>query len=616
MRIDYLQVSNVLSFKFVPDISLAQKIGFDEGLNIIIGENGAGKSTLLEIINFLFRRVVYRQYNLNRELFDRRRSLGVNDRRQVLTPTNQQGFGGFRLEPNWDSEDQQQRIRIALQLDDIDRENIRNIREHFDSITEAASTYSSHAVVLSEREDDRCVVDVALNRNTGGFTVTFPTGVNDFGFTYLSDYHFFKEAIALHNYLHQDNVIPPLFESFTLISSYRNYHAYQPSISLGAAPAAQQIQQIRAEDYNRSLNASDQNEPPIFGLVRLQIAERHFDLMSQPKSLEDREAEANNLPFMTSINQRLRIVNLRCQIQLIDMRTWQYTFQFYDIRRNRPVGDINSLSAGQKAIIHLVLEAYGRGELKGGVVIIDEPEIHLHYQFQHEYLQVIRDLNRVQKCQYILVTHSEALITSSTINSVRRFALSGDGHTEVHSPVLTADQKSLIQILDNTRSTYAFFAKKVVLVEGETDRYFIRAVLQERYRHLDQEIAVLHIGGKGEFMKWRELFSAFGLTVSAVADFDYLANLHFRGERGKALKTPAAIAGFKARNPDWEQHIDGERHNRTFILKEGDLETYLNIGKDLDEVIAFCRNSLASFLADDTSSKSIEVRDIVQRIVA
>lgn len=616
MRIDFIQVSNVLSFKFVADITEAQKIIFDDGLNIIIGENGAGKSTLLEIINFLFRRVIYRQFNLNRDLFDRRRAITVNDRRQVLTPTNEQSFGGFRLEPNWDSEAQEQRIRISLQLDEIDRENIRNIRAHFENITSATSTYSPHAVALTDHQHDTSVVDVVLQREAGTFSVHFPMNAQDFGFTYLADYHFFKEAISLHNYLHPEEAIPPLFESFTLISSYRNYHAFQASISLGSAPAAQQIQQIRSQDYNRSLNASDSNEPPIFGLVRLQVAERHFGMMAEAKSLADREAEANSLPFMTSINERLRIVNLRCQIQLIDMRTWQYTFQFYDIRRNRPIGDINSLSAGQKAIIHLVLEAYGRGELKGGVVIIDEPEIHLHYQFQHEYLQVIRDLNRVQNCQYILVTHSEALINSSTINSVRRFALSGEGHTEVYSPTLTADEKSLIQILDNTRSTYAFFAKKVVLVEGETDRYFIRAVLQERYRHLDQEIAVLHIGGKGAFMKWRDLFSAFGVMVSAIADFDYLANLHYPAEKGKALKTPQAIAGFKARNPDWEASIDAEYGNRTFVLKEGDLETYLDIGKDLDEVIKFSRDKLVAFLADDMSTKSREVRSIIERIVA
>lgn len=616
MRIDFLQISNVLSFKFTPDIAEAQKIVFDDGLNIIIGENGAGKSTALEIINFLFRRVIYRQFNTNRELFERRRSIQANERRQVLTHNSQQDFGGFRLEPNWGSETQEQRIRISLQLDDIDRENIENIRANFASITQATSTYSPHAVALSAREHDVFVIDVVLDINSRTFVVDAPIYAHDFGFTYLTDYHFFKEAISLHNFLNPAEAIPPLFESFTLISSYRNYHAFQPSISLGTAPAAQQIQQIRSQDYSRSLNASDSSEPPIFGLVRLSIAERHFDLMADAKTLEERETEANNLPLMASINERLRIVHLRCQIQLIDMRTWQYTFQFYDTRRSRPINDINSLSAGQKAIIHLVLEAYGRGELKGGVVIIDEPEIHLHYQFQHEYLQVIRDLNRVQNCQYILVTHSEALINSSTINSVRRFALSAEGHTEVHSPGLSGDQKSLIKILDNTRSTYAFFAKKVVLVEGETDRYFVRSAMQNKYRHLDQEIAILHIGGKGNFPKWRQLFSAYGLPVFAVADFDYIVNLHYPSEKGAVLRDSQSILDFKIRNSDWETHIEAEYENLTFILKEGDLESYLDIGKDLDEVISFCRDKMETFLEDNTSTKSIEFRNIIDSIAS
>jgi len=53
MKIEYLQISNILSFPHVEDISAAQQIIFDDGLNIIIGENGAGKSTALEVLNFL-----------------------------------------------------------------------------------------------------------------------------------------------------------------------------------------------------------------------------------------------------------------------------------------------------------------------------------------------------------------------------------------------------------------------------------------------------------------------------------------------------------------------------------------------------------------------------------
>lgn len=614
MRIEYLQISNVLSFKYSIDIDNTEKISFDHGLNIIIGENGAGKSTVLEVINFLFRRVLYRQFNFNSDAFEKRNSIHVNDRRQVLTPANQNDFGGFRLDPNWDSETSQQRIRIAVRLDEIDRDNIQNIKSNLSLLTKTISSFSPHSASDSAFEGELYIIDVILSRANGTFSVQNPFGGVDFGFTYLTEYNFFKEAILIHNTINPDNIIAPLFESFTLISSYRNYHSFQPSISLGNAPASQQIYQIRSQDYNRSLNTSDNGEPSVFGLVRLQVAQRHFNLVSGPKSESEAEKEANELPFISSINQRLRIVNLRCEIKLVDLRTWQYSFHFYDIRRNRSIGDINSLSAGQKAILHLVLEAYGRGDLKGGVVIIDEPEIHLHYQFQHEYLKVLGELNRSQSCQYILVTHSESLINSGTISSVRRFALDASGHTAIFSPNLPNDQKSLIKILDNSRSTYAFFSKKVILVEGETDRYFIRALIQDLYRSFDQEIAVLHISGKGEFVKWRNLFTSFGLRVFAIADFDYIVNLYYPTEKGVSLKTPQAIMDFKQRNPDWETHIDDETTRGNFILKEGDLEAYLGIGKDLSEVIAFCRNNLSTFLADNSSSKSLEVRSILERI--
>jgi predicted ATPase len=611
MKIVTLQLSNILSFKYFDSVENAEKISFDDGLNIIIGENGSGKSTALEVINFLFRRVLYKQYNLNQDLYAQRNAVTADQRKQILQPANNSSYAGFRLDPNWNTEDLPQIIRIVVKLDEIDKKNLQYLQDKRDTLVQWVGRYATRGASALSAHGETYTLDITLNRTDRTFSVQPLDCAQDFGYEYLTDYNFFKETISLYNFENTDKPIETLYESFTLISSYRNYHAFNISISLRDSHPAVQIRQIQSADYSRSLNANDNSEPSIFALVRLRVAEKHFGLISQKMDIAECETAANALPFIIEINKRLRIVNLMCKIKLLDLRTWQYSFEFLDLRRNKTITDINSLSAGQKAITHLVFEAYGRGDLKGGLVIIDEPEIHLHYQFQHEYLHVIRELNKHQSCQYILVTHSEALINSATISSVRRFSLDKDGYTGIRFPKLTAEQKVLIRILDNTRSTYAFFAKKVVLVEGDSDRYFFKAVIQSLYQELDQEIAILHVAGKNELAQWTVLFESFGLIVYRIADLDYSYNLFYSDAQKTSLKKPQAVADFKAVHTDWETKIASEYSNKTFILRDGDLEHYLEIEKDLAEVINFCSCRLQQYLLND---KSLEIREIVRQI--
>lgn len=618
MKIKSLKISNVLSFKYVADVATASEISFEENLNIIIGENGAGKSTALEIINFLFKRILFKQYNVNQDLYRQRTTILFNDRKQILTPANNQTYSGFRLEPNWNTETQPQIIRISVKLDEIDIENIENLKTNLPKLNTIGSYYATKELGTSFNYQTDYTFDITLNRQANNYSFTLSNGSQDFGYEYITEYNFYKELIEFHNLENPnpDTSIPQLYESFTLISSYRNYHAFNVSVSLRDQHPSQQIQQIKSQDYSKSLNANDQNEPSIFGLVRLRVAEKHFGLISGKLTEAECEEMANKLPFILAINKRLNVINLECKIKLLDLRTWQYTFQFYDLRRGQHLNDINSLSAGQKAITHLVFEAYGRGDLKGGVVIIDEPEIHLHYQFQNEYLQVIRELNKEQHCQYILVTHSEALINSSTISQVKRFSLDNNGFTEIRSPSLTTDERTLIKILDNTRSTYAFFSKKVVLVEGDTDRYFLKSIIIEKYPDQEQQVAVLYMGGKGGYNEWNKLFKSFGLSVYAVCDLDFLINIFYPADKGKRVKTTTEVADFKIRNPDWETKITEKYSEGVFVLKNGDLEHYLSLSKKgLTQTIDFCNNNLSTYLADDTNIESKEVRFIVSEVM-
>ena len=616
MKIKELKISNILSFKHYDDIANATKITFDSNLNIFIGENGAGKSTALEVINFIFKRVLFTQFNINQDLYSRKSTLNLSDKKQILTSANTLSYSGFRLEPNWNTEDKPQKIQFIIELDAIDKANIEHLVNNISKLNTLISSYTNHSVALNNATETIYTIDITLNRNENNFSVNISPSNSDPGYLYLVNYNYYKELINLYNFENPQDQINSLYESFTLIGGYRNYHSFNPSVSLQGSSATQQMQQIRTQEYSRSLNASEQSEPAIFNMVRLRIAGRHEQIYGNTHLGSDAEKEANSEDFLSKINKKLQLVNLEVKIKFTDKQKWGYSFQFFDIQRQKPLMDINSLSAGQKAIIHLVFEAYGRGDLNGGVVIIDEPEIHLHYQFQNEYLRIIEDINKEQNCQYVLVTHSESLINSITIHKVKRFALDKENYTEIKDPILTGDQRLLVKILDNTRATYAFFAKKVILVEGDTDRYFFKSMLQEFNPEMDQQIAFLDISGKAKYEEWKNFFEAFGLAVYFIGDLDSSFGFIYQTETAYKLNTPEIVAGFKCTHPDLESEIEKKYSDKVFILKNGDLEDYLGIhNKGLPETIKFCNKNLADFLKDDANDKSKELRFIISQAI-
>jgi predicted ATP-dependent endonuclease of OLD family len=613
VKIRKLQISNILSFKYYENISEAPCIEFDSDLNIIIGQNGSGKSTALEVLNFIFKRILFRHFSVNQELYSKRSDITNQDKKGILQVADSTRYHGFRLEPNWNSETQPQKIKLEIQLDGVDLKNIENLIRHKDKISSSASSYTNHTVTPSASNSTQYSIEVTLHRGDRNYSVSIdPT--NDPGYDYLVNYNYFKALIEFYNYENPNATIEPLYESFTLIGGYRNYHSFNPSVTIQNQSASQQIQSIITQEFGKSLNVSDQAEPAIFNLVRLRIAGKHFEIYGESENGSTSEELANNQPFLQNINRKLQIVNLKVKIKFTDKQRWGYSFHFYDLKRSQQLSDINSLSAGQKAIIHLVFEAYGRGELKGGLVIIDEPELHLHFQFQNEYLSVISEINKEQLCQYVLVTHSESLINSSTIHRVKRFSLSADNYSEIKSPNLSTNQKTLVKILDNTRSTYAFFVKKVLLVEGETDRYFFKALLQELNPTLVQEIAILDIIGKSNYTVWKEFFESFGLSVYFVGDLDAAFGFLYPSETAYKLLSPEIIAGFKCTHPDLIQGIEAKYRERIFVLKNGSLEHYLSIhNKGLPETIRFCNESLTSFV-QSRNENSMELVQIINLI--
>ena len=271
MKIKSLQISNIISFAHVDDIANAPKVTFDKNLNIVIGQNGAGKSTALEIINFVFRRVLFIPYSRNRDLYTQRTTIDTNQKKQILAKINDiQYYRGFRLDKNYDFESKPQLIRVVVELDDIDRANIQHLKDNRDKLSPAVGLYSAEQMFADGTTQNEYQLDITLD--SANKTYTIQTN-QDTGYTYLSAYNLYKEIIEIYNEENPDAQINNLAESFSLIGGYRNYNSYATHVSLGGGNTApKQIQSIRLTEYSKSASSAETSEPSIFSLVRLRMA--------------------------------------------------------------------------------------------------------------------------------------------------------------------------------------------------------------------------------------------------------------------------------------------------------------------------------------------------------
>ena len=128
-----------------------------------------------------------------------------------------------------------------------------------------------------------------------------------------------------------------------------------------------------------------------------------------------------------------------------------------------------------------------------------------------------------------------------------------------------------------------------------------------------QDITVLSIDGKDKDSEWRTLFEAFGLKTFFLTDLDY-AWKFYSTETATKINTSQLATQFLTNHPDVIPKIETEYPNGTFILKEGDLEIYLGIQKDLSNVINFCHNNLKTYIANTTDIKVQELKKIMAQI--
>jgi CRISPR-associated exonuclease Cas4 len=170
-------------------------------------------------------------------------------------------------------------------------------------------------------------------------------------------------------------------------------------------------------------------------------------------------------------------------------------------------------------------ETKGRTASKSTYFVLEEPELYLHPQAQRALFDSLSSLSE-SKNQVLLCTHASALIDVEKYSSICIVKKDSDAvGTKVcqfTGDLFVGDGKkdfNLAYWINPDRSEL-FFAKKVALVEGPTDKTII-PLLAKKLEIFKYEVTLIDCGSKTAIPLYTRLLNNFSIPYVAVYDKDH-----------------------------------------------------------------------------------------------
>ena len=176
---------------------------------------------------------------------------------------------------------------------------------------------------------------------------------------------------------------------------------------------------------------------------------------------------------------------------------------------------------------YLLLKNIAKSNKNGVILLIDEPELHLHPQLQQKLFEEFEKSDY----QVIYTTHSDTMISLKNWQGITRV---NDQHeTSPSKEVLKekqGDQTIEDHINDLSKYNYdkkifyrednqLFFAKKCLLVEGPNDKYGL-SILAGKLNIDFSDLTIIACSGKNNIMRYNILCYAFNIAAFVIFDDD------------------------------------------------------------------------------------------------
>lgn len=370
MRIKKVVLQNVKSFRDEVFVE------FKKGLNILIGPNASGKSNLMDILNIsLGHYFIYPWRLVERTLPSGLIRYSIENRKGLLGAVQQ------FLDKNSEIENQDQKITICFEVTDEDVKNLEIIKNYKDKLAEFekkeyGSTHLNDFMISNDAFQQYNKVNIEYQINN--YSEPKSSDQDVFSKLFLQYLNFFELVCLLiekynHKISSEEEKIEKLFPLTLYFSPYRN-----PTIQNLRVSIASQDQFNLLENYKKN-TSKDTSSILEYANFYFALKLRNYDDISEVFKLDE------EVKFIQKYIKELGYTNF--ELVPIDKQKNIYEIT---LKKGQKDIEITKASSGEKEIISLLLGLFAFN-VKGGIVIIDEPDLHLHPRWQRLLLGLLND---------------------------------------------------------------------------------------------------------------------------------------------------------------------------------------------------------------------------------
>ncbi|AJZ75174.1 AAA family ATPase [Candidatus Nitrosotenuis cloacae] len=264
------------------------------------------------------------------------------------------------------------------------------------------------------------------------------------------------------------------------------------------------------------------------------MAQFLFSLRNSPK-LSDRErystikdafdelCRSDDLEFDVILDY---IIEKRPRVSKVDLKSEPKFPKIIIVNKTSKLHySIDQVGSGISEILYLVTTAFGT---ENSVILMDEPTLNLH---PPKMRALISKIQENETNQFIIITHSPELthylIFEKSANIIYVKRANEQSKISIINKEEFDQQRSRLKHQIDTR---IFFAKCVILTEGESDKnlFGIAEYLQTIEPDLNlanNDVLVVNVGGNSNFAKYQKLLDAFTIPYIVFSDRNSLGLL-------------------------------------------------------------------------------------------